>query len=92
MNKITILMLIVIISGVGIGIAINGNGIDNTEDNNYGSGSGCCIDPPCSECFEKLGYCKCDEWAKTDGFICGECEITSPDCGKDNNSEICELD
>jgi len=87
-------MLTVIVSGIGIGIWLLPAQDNKSEDKDYlnnGSVSGCCIDPPCEECFEKLGYCKCDEWAKTDGFICGECEGKSPDCGKDN-SESCKLD
>jgi hypothetical protein len=93
MNKITILILIAAISGIGIAIVINSNGIapvtpiqdNNNEYNDYGNGSGCCMEPPCKECFEKLGYCRCEEWEKND-----ECEEKSPDCGK-NDSEVCEL-
>ncbi len=99
MNKIIILILIAAISGSGIVAIINSNSIiqvtpvsDNySEYTDYGNNSGCCMDPPCKECFEKLGYCKCGELEKNGGKACDECEKKSPDCGK-NDSKVCELE
>jgi hypothetical protein len=41
---------------------------------------GCCMDPPCVECFEERGYCDCG-WREAQGLpVCDECEAHG--CGR----------
>jgi len=93
MKKITILLIVVL--GMGIGIAFNRNSpiqILPMQDNDSENDSGCCMDPPCKECFEELGYCDCEEIEENGGEACEECEREDPVCGENNDSGICELD
>jgi len=49
--------------------------------------SGCCMDPPCQECFDKLGYCDCDKNEKNGQGMCDECSA-SDHCEK---ADVCPI-
>lgn len=37
--------------------------------------SGCCMDPPCDECYEKYSFCICEFREKIGLEACEECEM-----------------
>ncbi len=41
--------------------------------------SQCCITPPCTECYEDLGYCECDYLISQGKIPCSEC-ATATSC------------
>lgn len=52
------------------------------------SDSGCCMDPPCQECYQRLGYCDCQARVDRGEEMCGEC-IQADHC--DQKAGVCEI-
>ena len=99
MNKFTpvyiilIVGVLLIVSYVGYNLIFTPAEVDEpfgiSNSVQISDNSGCCIKPPCQECFEQQGFCDCQQREEAGLEACEECEA-SESC--DQQSDVCEID
>lgn len=53
---------------------------------------GCCVNPPCTECFKETGFCVCD-FREMLGFqTCDECAARGCGSFTANGTEMCHIE
>lgn len=84
------LLVILVLAGYIVFISVNSSKTV-TQDNSVllGDSRGCCMDPPCQECFQEKAACDCQQREERGLETCGECE-EAESC--EEQVDVCTVD
>ncbi len=91
-KKFYIIPLLVVLVLAGYIVFINSQSNPGGQDKQLvevAEAQGCCMNPPCEECFAEKGYCNCQQREEKGLGTCGECEEAE---GCEEQAEVCTVD